>query len=60
MADRVRIIRHEIVPFCGSRSASWARRRDISTGTVFRAPAAAGSALAEAQALPRAERDKGG
>jgi predicted DNA-binding transcriptional regulator YafY len=67
MTDRVRIVRHEVVPLCGSYEV----RVEGQPSRYFYWDSVAGrrlrpdqltqeEALARAQALARAERDKGG
>jgi predicted DNA-binding transcriptional regulator YafY len=67
MIDRVRIIRHEIVPLCGSfevRIAGQPSRYfywdSVPSRRLRPDQLTKEEALAQAQALARAERDKGG
>jgi predicted DNA-binding transcriptional regulator YafY len=67
MTDRVRIIRHEIVPLCGSyevrivgQPSRYFYWDSVPSRRLRPDQLTKEEALAQAQALARAERDKGG
>ena len=65
MTDRIRIIKHEAVPFCGSYEVRFADRRpsayfywdDVASRRLRPEQLASEQALAKAKAFVRAERD---